>query len=176
MPPCRLRRRKFWKFDYEMVHSEVYLCCQNSAVLYTCLPRLLSNVQKTALVLHVSLSNFSSIFPGGSTGPICTYVRTPMIFKVACMAGVRDRWCVKTKWSWELASDTRRFVLRDKTARIKKNTNGSGNFIQRCKKVRRVQRWTWVGSIHGLGWVRSHFPAHVMGWVTLGWMRSTVAL
>ena len=25
MPPCRLRRRKFWKFDYEMVHSEVYL-------------------------------------------------------------------------------------------------------------------------------------------------------
>jgi len=23
--PCRLRRRKFWKFDYEMVHSEVYL-------------------------------------------------------------------------------------------------------------------------------------------------------
>jgi len=25
MPPCRLRRRKFWKFDYEMVHFEVYL-------------------------------------------------------------------------------------------------------------------------------------------------------
>ena len=25
MPPCRLRRRNFWKFDYEMVHSEVYL-------------------------------------------------------------------------------------------------------------------------------------------------------
>ena len=25
MPSCRLRRRKFWKFDYEMVHSEVYL-------------------------------------------------------------------------------------------------------------------------------------------------------
>ena len=25
MPPCCLRRRKFWKFDYEMVHSEVYL-------------------------------------------------------------------------------------------------------------------------------------------------------
>jgi len=113
---------------------------------------------------------FHPFFQGGSTGPICTYVRTPMIFKVACMAGVLDRWCVKTKWSWELASDTRRFVLRDKTARIQKNTNGSGNFIQRCKKVRRVQRWTWVGSIHGLGWVRSHFPAHVMGWVTLGWV------
>jgi len=25
MPPCRLRQIKFWKFDYEMVHSEVYL-------------------------------------------------------------------------------------------------------------------------------------------------------
>ena len=25
MPRCRLRRRIFWKFDYEMVHSEVYL-------------------------------------------------------------------------------------------------------------------------------------------------------
>ena len=25
MPPCRLRRRKLGKFDYEMVHSEVYL-------------------------------------------------------------------------------------------------------------------------------------------------------
>jgi len=24
MPPCRLRRRKFTKFDYEMVHSGVY--------------------------------------------------------------------------------------------------------------------------------------------------------
>jgi len=25
VPSCRLRRRKFWKFEYEMVHSEVYL-------------------------------------------------------------------------------------------------------------------------------------------------------
>jgi len=35
MPPCRLRRRKFRKFDYDMVHSEVYLnkCGQHSAVL-----------------------------------------------------------------------------------------------------------------------------------------------
>ena len=32
---------------------------------------------------------------------------------------------------------------------------------------RLTQRWTWVGSIHGLGWVGSHFPAHVMAWVSL---------
>ena len=25
IPPCRLRRRKLWKFDYEMVHSEVHV-------------------------------------------------------------------------------------------------------------------------------------------------------
>ena len=34
------------------------------------------------------------------------------------------------------------------------------------------------GDGHGLdpsvGWVGSHFPAHVMGWLGLGWMRSTV--
>jgi len=30
-----------------------------------------------------------------------------------------------------------------------------------------TQRRTWVGSIRGLGWVGSHFPAHVMGWVGL---------
>ena len=27
----------------------------------------------------LSLSNFSSIFPGGSADPICPYVRTPML-------------------------------------------------------------------------------------------------
>ena len=25
MPPCRLKRRKFRKFDYEMAHSEIHL-------------------------------------------------------------------------------------------------------------------------------------------------------
>jgi len=32
------------------------------------------------------------------------------------------------------------------------------------------QRWTWVGSIHGLGWIGSgwvEFRARVMGWVGL---------
>jgi len=40
MPRCRLKRRKFGKFDYEMVHSEVYLnnYVVSMAVLYICLP------------------------------------------------------------------------------------------------------------------------------------------
>ena len=40
MPHCRLSEENFQKFDYEMVHSEVYLNIsgQHSAVLYTCLP------------------------------------------------------------------------------------------------------------------------------------------
>jgi len=33
MLPCRLRRRKFRKFDYEMVHSEVHL---NKYVISIC--------------------------------------------------------------------------------------------------------------------------------------------
>ena len=55
MPPCRLRRRKFRKFDYEKVHSEVYLnkyvvsiapfskhacpdCCQNIQIIALFVP------------------------------------------------------------------------------------------------------------------------------------------
>ena len=57
-----------------MVHSEVY------AVLYTCLPWLLSkcniNIENCSFCM---LFNFSSIFPGGVTDPICPYVRTPML-------------------------------------------------------------------------------------------------
>ena len=46
-PPGRMRRRKFRKFDYEMMHSEVYLTKyvvsnQDSAVLYTCLSALIA--------------------------------------------------------------------------------------------------------------------------------------
>ena len=44
--PCRLRRRKFGKFDYEMVHSEVGLL-------------------KNALFCMFSFFNFSSIFSRG---------------------------------------------------------------------------------------------------------------
>ena len=82
MPPCRLRQNFFRKFD-EMVHSEVYLnkCGQHSAVLYTCLPWLLSkyniNIENCSFCMF-SLYNFSSIFPWGSADPICPYVRTPM--------------------------------------------------------------------------------------------------
>ena len=56
MPPCRLRRRKFWKFDCEMVHSEVL----KNAVF----------ARFRFLIFHP--------FSGGSADPICPYVRTPM--------------------------------------------------------------------------------------------------
>jgi len=49
MPPCRLRQRKFWKYDYEMMHSEVL---------------------KNALFCMFSPFNFSSIFPGGQLTPL----------------------------------------------------------------------------------------------------------
>ena len=81
MLPCRLRRRKFWKFDYEMVHSEVYL---NNYVVSIALfstpacPDCSQNIQKTALFCMSSPFNFSSIFLVGSADPICPYVQTPM--------------------------------------------------------------------------------------------------
>jgi len=63
MPPCRLKRKISWKFDYEMVHSEVL---------------------KNALFCMFSLFNFSSIFHGGrSADPICPHVRTPMFASLA---------------------------------------------------------------------------------------------
>jgi len=57
VPPCRLRRRKFWKFDYEMVHSEVL---------------------KNALVLHVFAFYFFVHFSRGGVSwphlPLCAEV------------------------------------------------------------------------------------------------------
>jgi len=77
MPPCRLRRRKF---DYEMMHSEVYLniCGQHSAVLYTCLHPHPTPIQKTALFRMFSLFNFFIHLPEGSADSLCRYVRMPM--------------------------------------------------------------------------------------------------
>ena len=93
MPPCRLRRKKLWKFDYEMVHLKyIWICGQHSAVLYTCFHP--HPIQKTALFCMFSLFIFSSIFPGGSADPICPYMRTPM--HLANTMGRylrRRRWC-----------------------------------------------------------------------------------
>ena len=66
MPPCRLRRRKFWKFDYKMVHSEVYL---NKYVVS--IAPFSHPTHSEICFLHVFAFNFSSIFPGGSADPIC---------------------------------------------------------------------------------------------------------
>ena len=68
MPPCCLRRNFFRKFDYEMVHFEVYL---NKYVVsiapfftYAC-PDCSQSIQKNAIFCMFSLFNFLFIFPGG---------------------------------------------------------------------------------------------------------------
>ena len=73
----------FRKFDYEMVHSEVYLniCGQHSAVLYTCLPWLLSKYNiyiENCSFLHVFAFWFFIHFSRGAADPICPYVQTPL--------------------------------------------------------------------------------------------------
>ena len=80
MPPCRLWRRKFRKFDYEMVHSEVYL---NKYVVSitpfstSACPDCSQDIQKTALFCMFSLYNFSSIFPGGQLTPFVSMCGRP---------------------------------------------------------------------------------------------------
>ena len=60
MSPCRLRRIKFGKFDYKIVHSEVYL---NKYVVSIAPFSSPSPIQKTALFCTFSLFNFSPISP-----------------------------------------------------------------------------------------------------------------
>ena len=104
MPPWRLRRRKFRKFDYEMVHSEVYLnkyvvSTQHSAVLYTCLPWLLSkyniNTNENCFFCTFSLFNFSSVFPGGQLTPF------------AAICGRSCDWPNPTHYKWKNLDPTR---------------------------------------------------------------------
>ena len=100
MPPCRLRRRKFWKFDYEMVHAGVYLnkCGQHSAVLY--------NIAFTStphppfrklLFCMFPLFNFSCIFPGGQLTPFAPmyilYAHGSRAYKMILMNMGRTQVC-----------------------------------------------------------------------------------
>ena len=86
VPPFCLRRRKLWKIDYTkwcILKYNVYgiwinMCGQHIAVLYTCLPRLLSkyNVENRSFCVF-SLFNFSSIFPGGQLTPFAPMCGRP---------------------------------------------------------------------------------------------------
>ena len=77
MTPCRLRRRKFRKFDYEMVHSEVYL---NKYVVsiapfskHSFTPPLFRKLLFFACFRFLTFHLFSR----GSADPIHPHVRTP---------------------------------------------------------------------------------------------------
>jgi len=82
MPACRLRRRKLWKFDYEVVHSEVYL---NNYVVSIArslhLPALMLskyniNIENCSFCMF-SLFNFLSVFPGGQLTPFAPMCGRP---------------------------------------------------------------------------------------------------
>ena len=91
MPPWRLRRRKFWKFDYEMVHSEIYL---NKYVVSIApfstpaCPRLLSkyniNIENCSFCVFLI---FHPFFQGGG------WVSWPYLPLCADAHGARARPC-----------------------------------------------------------------------------------
>jgi len=75
MPPCRPRRRKLWKFDYEMVHFDLNKYVVSIAPFSTpACPDCSQNVTylntEHCSFCMLSLFNFSSIFPlGGQLTP-----------------------------------------------------------------------------------------------------------
>jgi len=64
----------------------------HSAVLYTCLPWLLSKYSENCSFLHVFAFYFFIHFSSGSADPICPYVRTP----IHC-ASKRLEFCSRTE-------------------------------------------------------------------------------
>jgi len=70
MPPCRLRRRKF---DYEMVHSEVYLNKYVVSIAPFSTPAC-RDCPFFACFCFLIYYPFS----GGSADLICSHVRTPV--------------------------------------------------------------------------------------------------
>ena len=83
MPPCRLRRRKFRKFDFEIVHSEVYLnkyvvCIApfSTPACHDCSQKYNINIENCPVCMF-PLFNFSSIFPGGQLTPFAPMCGRP---------------------------------------------------------------------------------------------------
>ena len=76
MPPCRLRRRQFWKFYYEMVHSEVYM---NKHVV-SIAPFSTTACPDCSLCCMFLLFNISSIFPGGQLTPFAPMCGRPCLW------------------------------------------------------------------------------------------------
>ena len=85
MPPCRPRRRKFWKFEEGYSWRRVMINNNNNnnhhqldQPVITRITSPHTPIQKTALFCMFALFNFHPFSSGGQLTPICPYVRTPM--------------------------------------------------------------------------------------------------
>jgi len=103
-------------------------------------------IHKTGRTCHIAMPSYCRLF--------CCYCY--------CHTGKRPV-------SYSNGVTDRCYVWTRKRTAVQYLTQHTQNALHRC-----TQRWTWVGSIHGLGWVGSHFPAHVMCWV--GWVEWEVLL
>ena len=151
-----------------MVHSEVYLCCQNSAVLYTCLPWLLSNVQKTALVLHVSLFNFSSIFPGGQLAPFAPMCGRPWFLRLRVWLEF------STDGAWRQNGPENLLVIPEDLYCVTRLQGSKKTRTAVGTSLRDVRRYGEYRDGHGLGpstgWVGLGRIFQHMWWVGLRWV------
>ena len=78
MPPCRLRQNKLWKFDYEMVHSEIYLNKYVVSIAPFSTPAFTPPpIQKTALFACFRFLIFHPFFQGGQLTPFAPMCGRP---------------------------------------------------------------------------------------------------
>jgi len=99
MPLCRLRQRKFRKFDYEIVHSEVYLnkyvvCIApfSTPACHDCSQKYNINIENCPVCMF-PLFNFSYIFPGGQLTPFA-----PMCGRPWQVSGGGRRLVLQSEW------------------------------------------------------------------------------
>jgi len=101
MPPCRLRRRTFWKFEEGYSRRMVMINNNNNNNHHQLDQPVITRITsppplfRKLLFCMFSLFNFSSLFPGGTADPICPYVRTP------CVLGLRS---TRHRFSWSRSS------------------------------------------------------------------------
>jgi len=90
MPPCRLRQRIFRKFDYEMVHSEVYLNKYVVSLAPFSTPAY-PPFRKLLFCTFLLFNFFHPFFSGGQLTPSAPMCRRPWVWLYTTIVHIRCR-------------------------------------------------------------------------------------